>query len=546
MEQLKLKFARLVNEDNFGKERGSTFFNGMILGLIILSFLQIILEANEGLAAYAAVFEAFEVFTILVFTVEYLIRFWVAGVLDESYTGVKGRIRYFISFYTVVDFVVILPFYWSLLFGGVTLGVITVIRVLRILRLIRYFKSFDFILKAVQNKKAELLISLGMVLILLVVASTIMFHLENQAQPDAFSSIPATMWWGVATLTTVGYGDIYPITGFGKFLGGIMAILGVGLFALPAGIIASGFVEEIEKAKKLKLLLEEELKIKHAFFVEYFVPVMNKKKALGLTSIPRKWLSLNDIKYKMGIQESTVLDVVRFSKLFRLRNVKLSGVDKAGLEYIDCNRSYGQYIDRQSKLTIVNLYASIQPYFGHFSMVLAEILGANYISNEQYTKLSFLKDKQLNTIVNPDYTGDGTIEHPALEELIQDYKASMGADSTCIFMVNAASNETMFQFNTALPKGTSTFEGSPFFGDTDRLQQAFDAAGEMAKNYEMEVIKQKKNGTPEEDHASWFIRKETKADVVNLHVNVSLLKKKAVNYYQYIKELADCLDGLKG
>ena len=86
--------------------------------------------------------------------------------------------------------------------------------------------------------------------ILLVVASSLMFFIENQAQPEAFSSIPQAMWWGVATLTTVGYGDVYPITSFGKLIGSMIALIGVGLFALPAGIIASGFYEEISNRRK--------------------------------------------------------------------------------------------------------------------------------------------------------------------------------------------------------------------------------------------------------------------------------------------------------
>ena len=116
---------------------------------------------------------------------------------------------------------------------------------------------------AILNKKSELFISLAMVLALLLIASVSMYYLEHRAQPDAFSSIAATMWWGVATLTTVGYGDIYPITTAGKVLGGFIAILGVGLFALPAGIIASSFVEEME-------LLKHQKKI-HSTKENYFV-----------------------------------------------------------------------------------------------------------------------------------------------------------------------------------------------------------------------------------------------------------------------------------
>ena len=165
-------------------------------------------------------------------------------------------------------------------------------------------------LKAIKNKQTELIVSLGMVLALLMGASIIMYLLEHNAQPKSFTSIYDSLWWGVDKyLTTIGVEDVNPITPAGKFLGGLIAILGVGMFALPAGIVASGFIEEIENKKQLKELVKQESEIKYAFFIEYFVPVKNKKKSLNLPHLPRKWLSLEDIKYKMFISESSVLKV---------------------------------------------------------------------------------------------------------------------------------------------------------------------------------------------------------------------------------------------
>lgn len=406
------------------------------------------------------------------------------------------------------------------------------------------FKSFGFIFRAIRNKKTELFISLGMVLVLLVLASTLMYFLERKAQPEAFDSIISTMWWGVATLTTVGYGDLYPVTGFGKLLGGVIAILGVGLFALPAGIIASGFVEEIEKDKKLKSLKDQEAKLKHALFVEYFVPVLNQKKALNLEHLPRKWLSMNDIKYKMGISESTVLDVVGFSNLFRLRNVKISGKDHAGLEYIEANRSYGRCLNRNSNLTIINLYASIQPYYGHFSHALADVLQANYISNENFSKLSFLEEKQLNLIVNKEYD-ELSVSHPSLGELKKDLRTLIGKGNRCLFLVNATNDDNLLQFNIGGEKGTSSFENGLFFQDKAKLNEVYNAAVEMANNYEMKVLKHEKSGKPDEKHAAHWIHKETACDLLMLHVNVGILKKKTTEYYKYIDAFSKCLSGLK-
>jgi voltage-gated potassium channel len=116
----------------------------------------------------------------------------------------------------------------------------------------RYVESLNTLHRVLRAKKAELAITLLMIVILLVLASSAMYVAENNAQPDKFPNIPAALWWGVITLTTIGYGDIYPITPVGKIIGGFIAFMGIGLFALPAGILASGFSEEVQKRHERK------------------------------------------------------------------------------------------------------------------------------------------------------------------------------------------------------------------------------------------------------------------------------------------------------
>ena len=147
-------------------------------------------------------------------------------------------------------------------------------------------------LKAIKNKQTELLVSLGMVLALLIGASVLMYFLEHDAQPESFKDLSTSLWWGINKyLATIGGEDVNPITPAGKFLGGLIAVLGVGLFALPAGIIASGFIEEIENKKIKNELINIELKLQHAFTVEYYAPVIKIKNNLNLKHLPRKWLS---------------------------------------------------------------------------------------------------------------------------------------------------------------------------------------------------------------------------------------------------------------
>ena len=151
----------------------------------------------------------------------------------------------------IIDLIAITPFYMTFIVTDTR-----ILRILRFLRLLRmtkhskHSKNFHIITNIIYKKRSELLTSLILMFSLLLICSTGVYFAENEAQPEKFSSIPSSMWWAVATLTTVGYGDIFPITSIGKLLGSISAIFGIGLFALPAGLLASGFSDELEKEKK--------------------------------------------------------------------------------------------------------------------------------------------------------------------------------------------------------------------------------------------------------------------------------------------------------
>ncbi|MCP4500740.1 MAG: ion transporter [Deltaproteobacteria bacterium] len=179
-------------------------------------------------------------------------EFWTCT-CDERYQHpVKGRLRYMVSPMALVDLVAILPFYLTFI-KGLDLRIVRAIRLLRLFRLFkigRYAEAFRQLSTVFSNKKEDLAITFFVMMILLVMSSSVMFFAENEAQPDKFHSIPASMWWGVATLTTVGYGDVYPITAIGKLFGAIIALLGVGIVAMPAGIIAGGFNEALQERRE--------------------------------------------------------------------------------------------------------------------------------------------------------------------------------------------------------------------------------------------------------------------------------------------------------
>ncbi len=242
-------------EKGQGDDLLSKRFDIFIMTMILLNVAAVILETVESVHNdYEIVFEYFEYISVFVFSIEYLGRVWTCTYLEKYKHPVYGRIKFIFSFMAVVDLLAIAPFYLPLFFAidGRVLRILRLFRIVRIFKMGRYSTAFNMIVTVVTKRKEELLVTLTIVFVMLILASSLMYYVENEAQPEVFRSIPETMWWGVATLTTVGYGDVYPVTGLGKVLGAFIAILGVGIFALPAGIIASGFEAEISKRMREK------------------------------------------------------------------------------------------------------------------------------------------------------------------------------------------------------------------------------------------------------------------------------------------------------
>ena len=229
-------------------DRGGTVVNWAIMSLILLNVLAVVFETVDSVyAAYSTEFFIIEAISVTVFTVEYLARLWSAVEAGGPYEHpIVGRLRFASRPLLVLDLLAILPFY-IVVFGGVAdlrfLRALRLIRFLRLFRLVRYSESMQAFGRAFYLKRGQLVVAVTGNFILLIVASSLMYFAEHAAQPEAFPSIPGTMWWGIVTLTTVGYGDVTPITPIGQVIGSMVAILGIGLFALPASIMASGFIE---------------------------------------------------------------------------------------------------------------------------------------------------------------------------------------------------------------------------------------------------------------------------------------------------------------
>ncbi|MBK6729799.1 MAG: potassium channel family protein [Bacteroidetes bacterium] len=239
-----------------GDTKGDKILNAFIITLILLNLAAVMLETEASIyQPHKYFFHAFDVFSVIIFSIEYVLRVWSCTYEAKYKHWFWGRIKYMLTWEAMIDLLAILPFFLHSIFRF-DLRVLRILRLLRLLRIFRltgYMRSSRMISNVFKNHRHELMLSFTLALSLIIISSCIIFFAEHDAQPEKFKSIPDTLWWSVTTLTTIGYGDMIPITIMGKLLTGIIALTGVALFALPAGIITAGFLQEFRKTRRTKI-----------------------------------------------------------------------------------------------------------------------------------------------------------------------------------------------------------------------------------------------------------------------------------------------------
>jgi voltage-gated potassium channel len=249
---LQANVLRILEPARLG-DRTSKIWDLSLFGLVVLNLIAVALESVPTLQInYGSWFYSFEIFSVIVFTVEYVARVWSAPAKrdhENGETGLKARIRYIFSFYGLIDLVAILPFYIQAFFPGLDLRVLRALRLLRILKLNHYNSALDDLFGAIVEEKKSFLTTLYIFSVAFVLSSSLIYYAEHKVQPEDFRSIPDAMYWSIITLTTVGYGDVSPITVFGKSIAAITAIFGVVVVALLTGIVANSFNAQMDRRK---------------------------------------------------------------------------------------------------------------------------------------------------------------------------------------------------------------------------------------------------------------------------------------------------------
>ena len=232
----------------------SAIFDWFIALLVTVDIVTTIFGTLPLSETVIAWFNGIEIFTVIVFTAEYLLRFWTADLLYLKTKPLKARLKYALTFIMIVDLMAIAPFYLQFLFP-INIHLLRVFRLFRIFRLLkikRYIKTFSRVGDVLKRKASQLFISSIILVMLMIFASVFMYTAENEAQPDVFDNALSGLWWAVITLTTVGYGDIYPVTVLGRIIGAFFSVFSIGLIAIPTGIISAGFMESAHEDTKKK------------------------------------------------------------------------------------------------------------------------------------------------------------------------------------------------------------------------------------------------------------------------------------------------------
>lgn len=454
VQRFKKELAR-VFDDNLRTRQWQNIVDYVIIGLIVVSTVEVFLSTYENIVEkYGHILKFIDWFTTIFFTVEVTLRIWTADLQDARFKGFKGRLRYCFTFYGLIDILSTYSFYLHF-FMPMPYAALKILRVFRLLRIFRYMKSFRILGDAISSKKQELTVSLAFLSILTVILSFLLYFAEHAAQPELCENGWKTMVWAFAKyLGDPGkIADFPMVTFWGNLIAIIVGVLGIAIFAVPAGLISSGFIEVMDERRKTEETKKNVEKMHLAFERKLDRPT-------GFRIVPA-FVSVADVQSRLKMSENDIFDALANAEDFRLVNLAATQPadqhpeDRLVIEHYQLNRPYGICIDRGSTVTIVSPSSLVDPIMGYFSYYLAKIGGFNYVSREIGETRPYKSF----------YLIDMADEPPFLKEYMEDLNRFAAVDGSWIITLLAASgaNEpeypTQFHFTYGGKKGDETYNG---------------------------------------------------------------------------------------
>ena len=537
-ENFKKQLARVFDNDLRTKQ-WENYVDYAIIGLILISTIEVFLSTYDGIVEkYGKLLHFIDYFTTVCFTIEVSLRIWAADQIAPKYKGFWGRVKYCFSFYGLIDILSTFPFYVNL-FVQIPYVVLKVLRIARLLRIFRYVKAFNILSRAVKAKREEMVVSLQFLAIVTLILSFILFFVEHNAQPEVYDNGWKSVVWAFAQYIgdPGNFADTPPITLIGRLIACVIGVLGIAIFAVPAGLIGSAFTEVMDEDSKT----EEQLTNSHR--INEFMLVKSIKRA-GVF-FPAKNMSIGDLKLELGLTDAEIIKAVSNSKNLRLKNLAnaiSSGpkIDMIVVNQFHVNTLYGSHVDRDSSVTIVNPLGRGDNGLSFFDWHIAQIGGFNYVANELFSRTHSDVNSRCNfyTVNEPN--------NPSFKTFIDDITHGKGKNDWIIviageqvvknspydfhFELGGDRGETSFDFDECIPWNRSL---------TKQLYEDFSKTLEETIQLKTDLHNvQPKVGAK---NLARYLKTQTEANVLLLTISYDLMVFKK-NVYEAIINVANVLN----
>ena len=520
MQKLKRQLAQ-VFDDNLRTRQWQNIVDWIIIGLIVVSTVEVFLSTFDGVSQrYGHWLHFIDLFTTVFFTIEVTLRIWCADLIDPKYRGFWGRVRYCSSFYGLIDILSTYTFYIAFLLP-IPYSLLKALRIARLMRVFRYMKAFRVLSKAVSSKGRELWVSIQFLTIVTLILSFILFFVEHEAQPEVYDNGWRSVVWAFAQYIgdPGGFADTPPVTLTGQIIACLVGLLGIAIFAVPAGLVGSGFsevMEEEEREKRLKdnaSAINEMMLVKSLKREELYWPALN--------------ISFGDLTLKLNLTVEEIIKSVAASDNLRLKNLAaaLPKGPKTDLMVVNqycVNEEYGSHVERGSSVTIVNPIGVGDNGLSFFDWHLAQLGGFNYVANEFYSMQHHDRAKRCTFYS----AGEETQANPAFQRFASHILDGRGKDDWIIVVVGEQRvkdvTDLHFEFGGATGEQSFDFEGgiAPDRATVRRLyddmKSVFDPKGLTLDAHQVQPQ------LPEQNLAR-YLQSRTEANVLQISLSYKLM-----------------------
>ena len=520
MQKLKRQLAQ-VFDDNLRTRQWQNVVDWIIIGLIVVSTVEVFLSTFDGVSLrYGHWLHVIDLFTTVFFTIEVTLRIWCADLIDPKYRSFWGRVRYCCSFYGLIDILSTYTFYIAFLLP-IPYSLLKALRIARLMRVFRYMKAFRVLSKAISSKGRELWVSTQFLTVVTLILSFILFFVEHEAQPEVYDNGWRSVVWAFAQYIgdPGGFADTPPVTLTGQIIACLVGLLGIAIFAVPAGLVGSGFSEVMEAEEKEKRLKDNASAINEMMLVkslkreELYWPALN--------------ISFGDLTLKLNLTVEEIIKSVAASDNLRIKNLAAAmprgpKTDLMVVNQYCVNEEYGSHVERGSSVTIVNPIGVGDNGLSFFDWHIAQLGGFNYVANEFYSMQHHDREKRCTFYS----AGKETQDNPAFQRFANHILDGRGQDDWIIVVVGEQRvkdvTDLHFEFGGATGEQSFDFEGGIAPDRTtvrrlyDDMKAAFDRKGLTLDAHQVQPQLPAQN-------LARYLQSRTEANVLQLSASYKLM-----------------------